>query len=129
MVGGRPYGYEHNGLASGTLVDEFTPGEHIRLIGRVLDGEGEPVPDAMLEIWQADAGGLYNSPEETRGRADPHFVGWGRQPTDGTTGEYRFETIKPGRVAARPAAPVPVTCMPFSASRYTQRRRAVISRT
>ena len=47
---------------------------------------------------QADAAGLYNSPEETRGQADPTFAGWGRQPTDAVTGEYRFETIKPGRV-------------------------------
>ena len=83
------------------LVRPETKGERILVKGRVFDGSGTPLKDALVEIWQADAEGLYNSPEETRGRADPHFVGWGRQPTDGTTGEYRFETIKPGRVPDR----------------------------
>jgi protocatechuate 3,4-dioxygenase alpha subunit len=90
------------------LVGPETKGERILVKGRVFDGSGTPLKDALVEIWQADAEGLYNSPEETRGRADPHFVGWGRQPTDGTTGEYRFETIKPGRAPhkdGRPMAP------------------------
>src|SRR5690606_26819261 len=59
--------------------------------------------DALIEIWQADANGFYNSPQEKRGRADPNFAGWGRQPADGVTGEFRFETIKPGRVPYRDA--------------------------
>lgn len=80
------------------LVGPETKGEHIIIKGRVFDGSGTPLKDALIEIWQADAAGLYNSPEEKRGQADPNFAGWGRQPTDGTTGEYRFETIKPGRV-------------------------------
>ncbi len=80
------------------LVGLETKGERILVKGRIFDGSGHPIKDALVEIWQADADGLYNSPEEKRGKADPHFVGWGRQPTDGTTGEYRFETIKPGRV-------------------------------
>ena len=54
--------------------------------------------DALVEIWQADAAGLYNSPAETRGTADPNFAGWGRRPTDMETGVCVFETIKPGRV-------------------------------
>ena len=90
------------------LVDPETKGERILVKGRIFDGSGHPIKDALVEIWQADAEGLYNSPEEKRGKADPHFVGWGRQPTDGTTGEYRFETIKPGRVPykdGRPMAP------------------------
>ena len=90
------------------LVDPETKGERILVKGRIFDGSGHPIKDALVEIWQADADGLYNSPEEKRGKADPHFVGWGRQPTDGTTGEYRFETIKPGRVPykdGRPMAP------------------------
>ncbi len=73
-------------------------GERITLRGRILDGSGAPVRDAVLEIWQADAAGLYNSPSETRGTADPNFTGWGRQPVDAATGEYVFETIKPGSV-------------------------------
>ena len=80
------------------LVGPETKGERILVKGRIFDGSGHPIKDALVEIWQADADGLYNSPEEKRGKADPHFVGWGRQPTDGVTGEYRFETIKPGRV-------------------------------
>jgi len=80
------------------LVDPETKGERILVKGRIFDGSGHPIKDALVEIWQADADGLYNSPEEKRGKADPHFVGWGRQPTDGSTGEYRFETVKPGRV-------------------------------
>ena len=52
----------------------------------------------MVEIWQADADGLYASPAELRGSADPHFTGWGRCATDMATGEFAFETIKPGRV-------------------------------
>jgi len=80
------------------LVGPETKGERILVKGRIFDGSGHPIKDALVEIWQADADGLYNSPEEKRGKADPHFVGWGRQPTGGITGEYRFETIKPGRV-------------------------------
>jgi len=90
------------------LVGPETRGERIIIKGRVIDGAGAPLRDALVEIWQADAAGFYNSPQERRGKADPHFVGWGRQPTDGTTGEYRFETIKPGRVPftdGRPMAP------------------------
>ena len=90
------------------LVGPETKGERIIVRGRIFDGSGHPIRDALVEIWQADAEGLYNSPEEKRGTADPNFVGWGRQPTDGTTGEYRFETIKPGRVPykdGRPMAP------------------------
>ena len=80
------------------LVGSETQGERIIVKGRVFDGAGDPLKDALIEIWQADANGLYNSPQEKRGQADPHFVGWGRQPADGVTGEFRFETIKPGRV-------------------------------
>ncbi|MCC2652550.1 MAG: protocatechuate 3,4-dioxygenase subunit alpha [Microvirga sp.] len=80
------------------LVGSETKGERIIIKGRVFDGSRTPLKDALIEIWQADADGLYNSPEEKRGKADPNFVGWGRQPTDGVTGDYKFETIKPGRV-------------------------------
>lgn len=73
-------------------------GERIIVTGRVFDGSGTPLRDALLEIWQADADGLYPGHGEHRGTADPHFPGWFRQPTDGTTGIYRFETIKPGQV-------------------------------
>lgn len=89
-----------------TLVNEKTRGERISLGIRVLDGTGTPLKDALVEIWQADADGLYNSPSETRGAADPNFSGWGRQPTDMTSGACVFDTIKPGRVPFRDGRPM-----------------------
>ncbi|MGX5828943.1 protocatechuate 3,4-dioxygenase subunit alpha [Mesorhizobium sp. 43Arga] len=84
-----------------TMVNDKTSGERIGLKIRVLDGTGTPLKDALIEIWQADADGLYNSPAELRGAADPNFFGWGRCPTDMDTGVCAFETIKPGRVPFR----------------------------
>ena len=81
-----------------TMVNDKTRGERIRIRIRVIDGAGTPLKDALGEIWQADAAGIYNSPSEPRGSADPNFFGWGRQATDMTTGECMFETVKPGRV-------------------------------
>jgi protocatechuate 3,4-dioxygenase alpha subunit len=80
------------------MVNARTKGERVTVRMRVLDGTGTPLRDALIEIWQADAAGLYNSPAETRGEADPNFSGWGRRATDMETGECVFETIKPGRV-------------------------------
>ncbi|MDX8535070.1 protocatechuate 3,4-dioxygenase subunit alpha [Mesorhizobium sp. VK25A] len=84
-----------------TMVNGETKGERIELRIRVLDGTGTPLKDALIEIWQADAEGLYNSATELRGAADPNFQGWGRQPTDMDTGVCLFRTIKPGRVPFR----------------------------
>ena len=81
-----------------SMVNERTRGERIVITGHVHDGTGARISDAVIEIWQADAAGFYNSPSETRGTADPHFTGWGRRPVDGATGEFRFETVKPGMV-------------------------------
>ena len=80
------------------MVNDKTKGDRITVTGRVLDGTGTPLKDALIEIWQADSTGLYNSPSELRGAADPNFTGWGRCPTDMDTGEFRFETVKPGPV-------------------------------
>ncbi|MDK4703948.1 protocatechuate 3,4-dioxygenase subunit alpha [Rhizobium sp. CNPSo 4062] len=80
------------------MVNDKTLGERITVTGRVIDGAGAPVKDAVLEIWQADSAGFYNSPSELRGTADPNFTGWGRCPTNSIDGVFRFETIKPGRV-------------------------------
>jgi protocatechuate 3,4-dioxygenase alpha subunit len=82
------------------MVNEATRGERIVITGAIYDGAGDPVADGLVEIWQADAEGLYNSPSETRGTADPNFTGWGRCPCAIETGVYRFETVKPGRVPA-----------------------------
>lgn len=71
-------------------------GQEITLIGTVFDGTGTPLRDAMVEIWQADAAGLYPAAHETRGGADPNFTGWGRCACDMTTGQFQFDTVKPG---------------------------------
>lgn len=81
-----------------SMVNDKTRGERITVRARVFDGTGTPLRDALIEIWQADSDGLYNSPSEMRGAADPNFSGWGRKATDMDTGECVFETIKPGRV-------------------------------
>ncbi len=80
------------------MVSDETKGERITITGRIFDGSGSVLRDGVVEIWQADAAGLYNSPSELRGDADPNFTGWGRTGVDWETGQYRFETIKPGRV-------------------------------
>jgi protocatechuate 3,4-dioxygenase alpha subunit len=81
-----------------SMVNERTRGERVTIKTRVFDGSGTTLKDALIEIWQADADGLYNSPAEMRGSADPNFSGWGRAPADMQTGEFIFHTIKPGRV-------------------------------
>lgn len=85
-------------LGAGPLYRDGVRGERITVTGRVLDGMGAAVRDVVVEIWQADADGLYPSPAETRGRADPAFRGWGRSPAMGEAGAFRFETVKPGKV-------------------------------
>jgi len=83
----------------GSLVAASTQGERIQLTCCVLDGDGVPVNDAMIEIWQANAEGKYNHPEDTQDKsADPSFRGFGRLATN-DNGECTFQTIKPGRVA------------------------------
>ena len=81
-----------------SMVTDQTKGERITIRGSVIDGTGTPLRDALVEIWQADASGLFASVNETRGTADPAFTGFGRQPADRETGEFVFETIKPGAV-------------------------------
>lgn len=73
-------------------------GQEITIKGAVFDGMQTPLRDAMIEIWQPDAAGLFPSHNETRGQADPNFTGWGRSPGDMETGEFTFETVKPGAV-------------------------------
>lgn len=80
------------------MVNDATRGERITVKGAVIDGNGTPLKDALVEIWQPDAEGLFPSPQETRGAADPNFTGWGRSPGDFETGEFTFHTIKPGAV-------------------------------
>ncbi len=74
-------------------------GERIEVSGVVHDGNGVPVGDAVLEIWQADAAGIYAHHEDPRrDDHDPAFHGWGRAPGD-EQGRFAFSTVRPGRVA------------------------------
>jgi len=85
-----------HGEKQNVLADEHTAGKRIRLAGVVYDGNGHPIDDALLEIWQADANGIYpHSADSRHSEADSHFRGFGRaQNEDG--GSYEFHTIKPG---------------------------------
>ena len=84
------------------LVQEKTLGERIRLEGQVFDGLGLPLRDVLIEIWQADANGVYPSVADIQGKAvDPNFFGWGRTGADFETGFWSFNTIKPGAVPGR----------------------------
>ena len=80
------------------LVNERTQGERILLRGRVLDGDGRGVPDAMIEIWQANGAGRYSSDADAQAKPlDPAFTGFGRAVPDGN-GSFEFSTIRPGAV-------------------------------
>jgi protocatechuate 3,4-dioxygenase alpha subunit len=78
-------------------VDETVPGPRIRIAGRVLDRGGAPVVDAMIEAWQADAGGLYGCPSGAPRQRNDRFTGFTRVGTD-AEGRFAFETIRPGAV-------------------------------
>jgi protocatechuate 3,4-dioxygenase beta subunit len=83
--------------------DSITPavGAVTHLGGRILDGRGEPLGDAVVEIWQVDGNGVYLHPgSDHADRRDTNFQGFGRFVT-GSTGEYRFRTIKPVRYPGR----------------------------
>lgn len=70
-------------------------GTVLHLRGRVLDGDGRPMPGALIEIWQCDAHGLYDHPgQQGRDRRDPAFQGYGRMAV-AADGTYGFRTLKP----------------------------------
>lgn len=76
-----------------------TSDDRIVIEGKVLDGAGEHIEDALLEIWQAGPSGRYQHPDDTRDLdLEPDFTGFGRATSDFETGDYRFETLKPGPV-------------------------------
>jgi protocatechuate 3,4-dioxygenase alpha subunit len=76
-------------------------GEVIEIAGVVRQENGEPPCNLVVEIWQADAKGIYRHPADPRhAEADPDFLGWGRAATD-KTGHYAFRTIRPGALAGR----------------------------
>jgi protocatechuate 3,4-dioxygenase, alpha subunit len=84
--------------ALGCIPEPRAQGERIRLHLRLFEGDDVPVPDAIIELWQADACGRYNHPADPRsGSADPAFCGFGRLDTD-ADGSCTFRTVLPGRV-------------------------------
>ena len=105
--------YVHIGLAPGAagfdiyreelghdIAGPNARGERIRVEGRVFDGMHAIVKDVLIEVWQANADGHYPHPEDG-GNVEDGFRGWGRVITDFETGEWAFDTIKPGPVAPR----------------------------
>ena len=84
------------------LTRNHPEGERIVIEGKVLDGDGTPVPDAVLELWQANAAGRYAdaTDEQTDKKLDPNFLGYGRAATD-PQGRFHITTIKPGPVPGR----------------------------
>lgn len=89
-----------SGEGENVLAPEDVAGDRIRLEGRVLDGEGQPVGDALIELWQANSSGRYRHPDDNRAdiELEESFTGFGRAATEFETGEFWFETIKPGPV-------------------------------
>ena len=105
--------YVHIGLAPGAagfdiyrqelghdITGPNAKGERIRVEGRVVDGMGAPIKDVLLEVWQANADGNYAHPEGG-GDVEEGFRGWGRVISDFDTGEWSFETVKPGMTQGR----------------------------
>lgn len=105
--------YVHIGLAPGAagfdiykqelgwdIAGPNAKGERIRVEGVVIDGTGSPIKDVLLEAWQANAAGHYAHPEGG-GPVEDGFRGWGRVITNFETGEWGFDTVKPGPVVGR----------------------------
>jgi protocatechuate 3,4-dioxygenase, alpha subunit len=105
--------YVHIGLAPGAagfdiyrqelghdITGPNAKGERIRVEGVVIDGMGAPIKDVLLEVWQANSQGHYAHPEGG-GPVEDGFRGWGRVISDFDTGEWGFETVKPGPTRGR----------------------------
>jgi len=105
-IGLVPGAYGFREVFSATVAGPGVPGDQIRIEGRVFDGEGAEIADAMVEIWQADHQGRYAHPEDGRPVASNSFRGFGRASTE--SGGFAFTTVKPGCVAGpdgKPQAP------------------------
>ena len=105
--------YVHIGLAPGAagfdiykqelgwdIAGPNAKGQRIRIEGMVRDGTNSPVKDVLIEAWQANSKGVYAHPEHP-GKVEDDFRGWGRVITDFKTGEWAFDTVKPGPVNGR----------------------------
>jgi protocatechuate 3,4-dioxygenase, alpha subunit len=92
----------------GRMAGADAKGERIQLAVHLLDGDGVPVPDGLIELWQADANGKYEHPEDQQEQdPDPDLCGFGRLPTD-ADGVCVFETVRPGAapgIGGDPQAP------------------------
>lgn len=104
----QQYGYPMESIAGPSMVTADTQGERIRIEGRVFDGEGAVIPDAMIEIWQADGSGRYAHPADGRA-TNASFKGFGRCGT-GTDpqNKFWFDTVKPASVDGEQAPHVNV---------------------
>jgi len=112
--------YVHIGLAPGAagfqlfekelgtdIAGPNAEGERITVEGVVTDGTGAPVKDVLIEVWQANAAGIYASPGDRRAdEVEAGFRGWGRIISDFNTGLFSFETVKPGTVPGRGGRPM-----------------------
>jgi protocatechuate 3,4-dioxygenase alpha subunit len=99
--------YQWNDAFSNDLVTLDVSGDRIRIIGQVFDGDGKIMPDAMLEIWQADAQGRFADPQDTRAVPNTAFRGFGRCGTN-ANGGFTFQIIRPGSApgpGGKPQAP------------------------
>src|SRR5665647_1409297 len=107
-------GYDWKETVGADLVTPDASGTRIHIEGSVLDGDGLPINDAMIEIWQADGQGRYAHPRDNRGaRPKPLNLVFGRSSTD-KAGVYSFDTVKPGSVPGpndKPQAPHIVVCI------------------
>ncbi|WP_299897023.1 protocatechuate 3,4-dioxygenase subunit alpha [uncultured Ruegeria sp.] len=105
--------YVHIGLAPGAagfdiykqelghdIIGPNAKGERVRVEGRVIDGMGAPIKDVLIEVWQANSEGNYAHPEGG-GSVEDGFRGWGRVISDFETGDWSFETVKPGKTKGR----------------------------
>lgn len=94
------YGFsELSSIAGSDIAEEDEPGEHIKLVGIIYDGQGAPVSDALVEVWQADAQGRFAHPADGRQKNTP-FTGFGRFGTrTDPKNRFIFSTIKPGASA------------------------------
>lgn len=102
-----PTRYSLHEVFSTDLTKDGVEGQRVTLTGRVLDGDGVGISDAMVEIWQADAKGTYDHSTLGKNASNAGFKGFGRSES-AQDGAYEFTTIKPGRVAGadgKPQAP------------------------
>ena len=106
-------GYDWKETIGANLITPDAAGTKIHIAGSVLDGDGKPINDAMIEIWQADAQGRYAHARGEKPRPNAKFIGFGRSATD-KAGVFSFDTIKPGSVpgpGGKPQAPHIVVCI------------------